>query len=182
MFIQFQFKGKTKTMLVMILANIFFVTSSAFILDWVGAGICGLAVFRNIVFILCDIKRKPIPRWLHILTLVLFLGAAAAIMSFTWTWWYNWVCLGGQLILIYGCWQKNTNLLRVANAIYSSAMIYHLVVVNNWVLTVVEVAVLLSVLIFYLRRIIFRKRPRNLVIDPTHLEIRFEDDMYISPH
>ena len=151
LFCQYQMKSKVKILWIFALANVFYTLACILLFDWVGVGVNGLAIIRNIVFIVLLIKKDRIPLWVSVAVLASFLASAAIIMVFVWNYWFNWVVLAGQFLLYYGCWCKSAHRMRICHSIFALIYIYHCYYTSNWVHMAAEAMAVVSVILFYSR-------------------------------
>lgn len=144
-----------------IFTNVFLSISCLLLFDWVGLGINALGILRQIVFVILLIKHDKIPQWVSVCSLLFFLISAVVIMVFVWTSWYSWLILATQLFLIYGCWCKSDHIMRISNFIIAAVIMPHYLWTGNYVVIAIEVAVIISIVIFYLRVYIDKHGKRN---------------------
>ncbi|MDR0461768.1 MAG: YgjV family protein [Christensenellaceae bacterium] len=160
-FVAFQFKSKTVTLLLMLVCNIFATAGAAFLTDWVAMAMGMVGMLRCLTFYLTEKYRERINRWFSFVILVALLAACCISVAVTWEWWFDFVLLGAWLLFIYGTWAKGINRIRIFGIAYSVLLIVHLAFFMNYMAIATEATAIASVLLFYLKQLRHRIGERN---------------------
>lgn len=153
------------------LANIFLAVSYAFLSAWVGVVLGIVSTFRTICFIVLEKYRNKTPRWLDVSVLLVFLVANCVATFITWSIWFEFVLLFGALLASYGFWSKGEHQSRLCTVVFSSLLIAYDILVNNWIAMAVEISVIISITVYYSRRVAYKNKKlpaalQNDIIQP----------------
>jgi hypothetical protein len=169
-FIKYQYKDKAKTLKLSAVGNVFKALNYAFLMNFSLAGLKVVSVFKNLSF--SKTSKGEVKRWLSISIFIFFCLISTAIVVWAW-WlsgiWFEWVVLAVVLLANYGKWAKGVHLIRITQLFYCSVMIINgLFFFLNFTSIIKAVAVIISILVFYVR--FFKKKCTK----PTKVE---EDDL-----
>jgi len=142
------------------ICNIFLTLSYACMELWMPVAIITIATIRTFIFLLFEKKREKIPKWLNIGTLVFFLVASFVATTLTWEIWFEFVLMAGVMLFTYGVWAKGEHKVRIAGIIVSIIAIIYIILVRNWVAMSVDIATLISIVVYYSRKW-YNKRRSN---------------------
>lgn len=135
------------------LANICMALSYVFLSAWVGVAIGIVSTCRTIGLMILDKYRDKTPRWLDVSVLIIFLLANCVATYLTWSILFEFVVLGAAMLGVYGFWSRGKHTARICTTVFSSVLIVYNILVSNWIAIAVEVAVLISVIVYYARRL-----------------------------
>lgn len=147
-------KDRNKLLIFGTITNVALTISFLFLQSWIAAGLFGIASLRMISFYFLD--KKQVKVGVSVAVLVVFLIANVISTLFTWTWWYDFLLMAGVCAFTFGVWTKGEHLVRITNAIYNCLLIYHNIIIFNWMGLAVAVAGLVSVGVYYVRKIVER--------------------------
>jgi len=151
-FVGFMCRRKAWLIFCVAMANVFLTLSYAFLSKWMPVAILSVATIRTFVFLLLERKRGKIPTWLNVGCLVFFLSAILIATILTWEIWFEFALMAGVMLFTYGVWAKGEHKVRVAVVIVSIIAIIYNVLVANWTAISVDVATLISVVVYYTRK------------------------------
>jgi hypothetical protein len=157
-FAAYQIKDKGKTLLVMILANIFMIACAGFLTDWVGAAMGAVGCTRCGVFFLVEKYRDKITKPYMYLILFALLSLCCVSVYFTYSYWFDLIMLAAWMLFIYGTWMRGVHLIRITQTLYSITVIIHYIFFMNYLGMANEAAGILSISIFYISKLVKRKR------------------------
>jgi len=162
-FIKFQYKEKAKTLKLSAVSNVFKALNYAFLLNWSLAGLKVVSIFKNLFF--AKTSKGEVKRWKSILGFVIFSMISAGVVLWAWWFtrlWFEWVILGVVLFANFGKWVKGTHIMRSSQLVYRVAMIINSIV---WFLNptnlIKAVAVIISIIIFYVRLLVGRNEKKD---------------------
>jgi len=165
LFTCWQIRNKVKTLSVVTVARILSTITSALLENWILAIFFAISAVRGVIFTWLEVRRAKGREPHKYITFGLLIGSLAAagiFMGLTVVWWFDWVLFGLSLVFIFAEWFHGIHFMRGAQFALSSAMI-----VNAWFFANImgiakAVAVIGSIIVFYIRADI--KRRRALVI------------------
>jgi len=161
MFIAFQTKTKKLILFLFTIGIACGVVATAMLGNWVLMGLLALSLVRNIVFLIMDKHQEKISRPLSISVLFIFLIAKIIFVSFTFEWWLDWLLLAVSLFSTYGKWQKGTHLIRISSITFSALAIVNHVFFSNLTGIAIDIVIITSIIIFYVRFFIKHKRSKE---------------------
>ena len=151
--IKFQYKDKSKTLKLSAVGNVFKSLNYAFLLNWSLAGLKVVSIFKNLFF--AKTSRGEMKRWKSVLGFVIFSLISITVVVVAWWFsrvWFEWVLLAVVLFANYGKWAKGIHVLRISQVIYRIAMIINSIwFFLNFTNIIKAVAVIISIMVFYVR-------------------------------
>jgi len=162
-FIKFQYKEKAKTLQLSAVGNVFKALNYAFLLNWSLAGLKVVSIFKNLFF--AKTSKGEVKLWKSILGFVLFSLISIAVVFWAWWFsrlWYEWVILAVVLFANFGKWVKGIHIMRSSQLIYRLAMIVNSIFFFfNPTNLIKAVAVITSIIIFYIRLLIGKRKQKD---------------------
>jgi len=163
-FYKYQFKNKAKTLRLSAVGNIFKALNYAFLLNWSLAGLKVVSIAKNLMFAKTSDPNSKMKRWKSILIFVVFTLISAATVFIGWWFsrlWFEWIILAVVVLANFGKWKKGIHLLRISQVIYRAAMIINSIFFFlNPTNLIKAVAVIVSIIIFYIRLIIEKRQKK----------------------
>ncbi|MCL2847035.1 MAG: YgjV family protein [Firmicutes bacterium] len=159
-FIKFQYKEKAKTLRLSAVGNVFKALNYAFLLNWSLAGLKFISIFKNLFF--AKTSAGKVKRWKSITGFIIFSLISLSVVFVAWWFtrlWFEWVLLAVVLFANYGKWAKGIHLMRISQFFYRLAMIVNSIFFFfNPTNLIKAVAVIISIMIFYIRILAARKK------------------------
>ena len=151
--IKYQFKDKAKTLRLSAVGNIFRSLNYAFLLNWSLAGLKVVSIFKNLFF--AKTSKGDVSRAASITGFIIFTAVSASVVFVSWWFtrlWFEWVILAAVVFANYGKWAKGVHILRVSKmAYYSVLLVNSFVFFLNPTSIIKAIAVMTSIIIFYIR-------------------------------
>ena len=159
-FIKFQYKEKAKTLKLSAVGNVFKSLNYLFLLNWSLAGLKVVSIFKNLFFV--KTSKGEVKRWKSILGFILFCLVSTSVVYIAW-WhsrlWFEWVILAVVLSANFGKWAKGAHIMRISQFVYRGVMFVNsLVFFLNPTNLIKAVAVMTSIIIFYVRMVSNKKK------------------------
>lgn len=154
-------KDRKKLLIFGTITNATLTISFLFLQSWIAAALFGLASLRMLTFYFMDKKNTRLG--ISIAILVAFLLANVVSTLFTWTWWYDFLLMAAACAFTFGVWMKGEHLVRINNLIYASLLVYHNIIIANWMGLAVSICLIISVVIFYMQKAVkhFRREKNS---------------------
>jgi len=164
-FYKYQFKDKAKTLRLSAVGNIFKALNYAFLFNWSLAGLKLVSIGKNLIFAKTSDPNSKMKLWKSILVFVVFTLISAATVFLGWwfsRFWFEWVILAVVVLANFGKWKKGIHLLRVSQVLYRGVMIINsLFFFLNPTNLVKAVAVIVSIIIFYIRLVVEKRQKKR---------------------
>ena len=139
---------------------------------WVGVAMCGVAIGRNIIFLLVDKFKREEDRkkiitvdWIVLVFLIIVMVTATYFAQDGWLTWFGFL---GTLAYVFAVWQKNVFTYRILGLISEVLWIVYNIVIGSLfgiILESVLTTVVLVGLILYIIEIIKKRSQQNAVPD-----------------
>jgi len=163
-FVKFQYKEKAKTLKLSAIGNVFKSLNYAFLLNWSLAGLKVVSIFKNLFF--AKTSKGEVKLWKSILGFVIFSLISTAVVFVAWWFsrhWFEWVILAVVVFANFGKWAKGIHIMRLSQLVYRLAMIVNSIFIFlNPTNLIKAVAVITSIMIFYIRLLVEKRRKRNM--------------------
>jgi len=170
-FYKFQIKNKEKTLRLSAVSNVFKALSYGFLLNWSLAGLKVVSIVKNLVFSKTSKPDSKIKLWQSICLFVFFTLISASVVFVTWWYsrlWFEWVILFAVVLANFGKWMKGMHILRITAVFYRAVMIINSIFFFlNPTNLIKAVAVIISIIVFYIRLII-EKRQKKVEAEPEN--------------
>jgi len=150
-------KVKWQTQVAVIIFNSLMSVSVALQSNWIMIGIHGLAIVRDIVFILQD-KFYPNNRKLSYSVITLFMTASIIVGVFTFGWWFDVLLIMASMFVDFGSWAKGIHLIRISRLTFASLAIVNFIVFFNPIAIGIQAFAITAVIIFYIKLYIARRK------------------------
>jgi len=162
-FIKFQYKEKAKTLKLSAVGNVFKSLNYIFLMNWSLAGLKVISIFKNLFF--AKTSKGEVKTWKSVLGFVLFCLVSVAVVFWAWWFsrlWFEWVILAVVLFANFGKWAKGIHIMRSSQLVYRLAMIVNSIFFFlNPTNLVKAVAVITSIIIFYIRLFIENRKKKK---------------------
>jgi len=164
-FYKFQIKDKEKTLRWSAVSNVFKALSYGFLFNWSLAGLKVVSIVKNLVFSKTSKEGSKIKLWQSICLFVFFTLISASVVFVTWWYsglWFEWVILFAVVLANFGKWMKGMHVLRITAVIYRVIMIINSIFFFlNPTNLIKAIAVIISIIIFYIRMIVEKRRKKT---------------------
>jgi len=110
-----------------------------------------IAFLRNITFYYTDKHRDNLHTLIPLLILFVFFALAGIGAYLTWTTPYDAIVLATFLLFIYGLWMRGTHLAKLTRVAYALALFIPNLLILNFMGMAIELTLILSTIIFYIR-------------------------------
>jgi len=176
-------KTKMRTLIAIIIFNTLMGSTMLLIGDFQVAGMHGVAIARDLVFLWRE-KKYPNNKKLSVAALALFLAISSVVAAFT----INWGDSSGWLALaiiiqitamgiIFGAWAHGVHFVRLSRLLSASVIIANHVRHQNPTAILVEIVSIVSIIIFYIMFFIKLRRNQKTTTGGLNPDTLFSSDI-----
>ena len=169
-FIAFQSKTKKKTLFFMCIGSACGVIGFALLGNYVMAGIFISVLARNLVFLWLEIRYiktgKELKKSLSLPLLVIFIAMTVVGMWIPFDgWWFDWLLLAASILSLIGKWMKGPHWIKLSVVPWAMFGMYNSFVFRNLMGILIELVVLTSIAMFYVKWLRSKKASVEEVVE-----------------
>lgn len=174
--IAFQMRVKTRTLLMFALFHTVSLGMHGFTGNWLMFSLAVASIARNLSFTYIEIRGEKFPKKLSIAVVIFFVVINIPIAIWNWvnpaidSHWVDWVILGTILFNNFAVWLKGIHLMRLANISLSIVLVINGIMFYNGMMIVIELFVMSSIVVFYIRFFRDRRKRAKLGTEPVSIE------------
>ena len=165
--IAYQLKNKKWTLVAVMVFNGTMAVSSAVLANWILVGIYAIGFFRDATFLWRE-KYYPNAYLLSVIIVCAFMAGSVVVGAFTFRWWFDVPLVAASMFVDFGSWKKGVHWIRISRATWCAMVLVNHVRYQNYIAIGIEIFILISVAIFYIRY--FRKKERGEIIEPEQIQ------------
>ena len=171
-------KEKKPLLILITASSALMIVGFSLLQNWIMIGFMGVVILRNLIVLYADSKKDSNPKAKYILMIgliVVQIAVSLAVMFLTEWWWLDFVLIAAAVFKIWAFFMPTAHFMRGSLFLYSAVAIVNHIVFTNVAGIVMESAIMLAVIAFYIKYLIEKAKTKE-EIENTKEEEVIEND------